>query len=380
MTTKKLIQRVFSCPTAPFREGWVLHEIETILKEKRIPYFKDRIGTIFAGVRTAKDLRAKRPRVALFAHTDHPGGLIKTESRKRRGNETTYRALWFGGSDFTKMLSKKIIALDPTEPSERYKGTISTLKPLKNRRRGQPLEITLKGDIRLSEGSFATFDLPDYQFKGDRIHTRVADDLVGVVISLGALIDDRRTKQNRIISVFTRAEETGFVGLVDVLDRKAWPKAIPTVVLEASKTLPQAEIGKGPVIRLADRLSLYDADMANLFTETAAKIQKRKKSFRFQRRIMDGGACEATALRLWGSPTIGLAVPLGNYHNQGPRGPAPEIISFKDTEWARELCVAFAANIPKLAKAPEELQKTIRSFHKMTGKHLLEKVEYQFSK
>jgi len=52
----------------------------------------------------------------------------------------------------------------------------------------------------------------------------------------------------------------------------------------------------------------------------------------------------------YGFPTIALAVPLGNYHNQGleggpdcrgPLGPAPEFVHVDDVEGQRKLCVAL---------------------------------------
>ena len=62
---------------------------------------------------------------------------------------------------------------------------------------------------------------------------------------------------------------------------------------------------------------------------------------------MDGGSCEATATTAWGLPTIGLTLPLGNYHNQGldggmdcPRadGPAPEFVHLDDIDGLLRLC------------------------------------------
>jgi len=68
---------------------------------------------------------------------------------------------------------------------------------------------------------------------------------------------------------------------------------------------------------------------------------------RHQRRVMEGGACEATAATAWGLPAIGVSVPLGNYHNQGfeggpdcpaPHGPAPEFVSPSDVAGLLHLC------------------------------------------
>jgi endoglucanase len=65
---------------------------------------------------------------------------------------------------------------------------------------------------------------------------------------------------------------------------------------------------------------------------------------------MDGGACEATATTAWGLPTVGITLPLGNYHNQGLdggmdctrlNGPAPEFVHLGDVEGELKLCKAL---------------------------------------
>ena len=124
------------------------------------------------------------------------------------------------------------------------------------------------------------------------------------------------------------------------------------VSLEASRTLPNAEVGKGPVVRLGDRRTVFNAGYLNILTHLAEKHLKGK----YQRRVMDGGACEATAATAYGLPTIGITLPLGNYHNQGfeggadcnkPAGPAPEFVHLDDIEGELKLCSALMnTNLP----------------------------------
>jgi endoglucanase len=73
---------------------------------------------------------------------------------------------------------------------------------------------------------------------------------------------------------------------------------------------------------------------------------------RHQRRIMDGGTCEATAAMVCGLPAIGISVPLGNYHNEAyegapgiaaTRGPAPEFVHLDDIDGLLRLCRALLA-------------------------------------
>ncbi|MFM8270224.1 MAG: hypothetical protein ACKN9V_08560, partial [Pseudomonadota bacterium] len=74
-------------------------------------------------------------------------------------------------------------------------------------------------------------------------------------------------------------------------------------------------------------------------------FEKLKKNF--QRRVMDGGTCEATVAVANQIPAIGISIPLGNYHNQGfeggpdcrrPEGPAPEFVDLADIKGMLNLC------------------------------------------
>ncbi len=109
------------------------------------------------------------------------------------------------------------------------------------------------------------------------------------------------------------------------------------VSLETSRQLPGADIGKGPVLRLGDRYSVFDAGALSVFARQA----QRRLPDRHQKRVMDGGTCEASAALAYGFRTVGISVPLGNYHNQGleggpdcagPNGPAPEFVHLRDVE------------------------------------------------
>jgi endoglucanase len=53
---------------------------------------------------------------------------------------------------------------------------------------------------------------------------------------------------------------------------------------------------------------------------------------------------------VYGYPTVGISIPLGNYHNQsfeggpdsrGELGPAPEFVHWDDVRGMRELCRAL---------------------------------------
>ncbi len=70
------------------------------------------------------------------------------------------------------------------------------------------------------------------------------------------------------------------------------------VSLEASRTLPGAVVGKGPVVRLGDRRTVFDAGALKVLSELAERVLPGGH----QRRIMEGGVCEATAATVYGLP------------------------------------------------------------------------------
>src|SRR5262249_14112773 len=141
-------------------------------------------------------------------------------------------------------------------------------------------------------------------------------------------------KKQPFIGLLTRAEEVGFIGAIGHFELGWVQKALRPVIcvsLETSRALPGAEIGKGPVVRLGDRTTVFDSSSLKIFSDLAAKTLPDKH----QKRVMDGGTCEATAATVYGLPCVGISIPLGNYHNQsfeggpdsaGPLGPAPEFV------------------------------------------------------
>ena len=138
----------------------------------------------------------------------------------------------------------------------------------------------------------------------------------------------------------------GLLGANGIIEAKSVPKHVPIIVLEASKALPGAEIGKGPVVRVGDQLSLFDPSVEYAIHEVARKLQKTDSTFTFQRQLMSGGTCEASVYVLNGYRVGALAYPLGNYHNQGKRRPAPEIISLSDAENMIRLCHEISIHPP----------------------------------
>lgn len=345
-------------PTAPFREFHVAKFVQEYLTREAIPHFFDRYDNVVVGANNRTQYerlittRSSKPVRLFIAHMDHPGfhGL--------RWQGPYLHAKWHGGSPVRHLVGAKLWLAD----NNGFLAWGSLAKP-NLASHGRALDGAL---VRLSKdtspgprpraatlfGGFA-FRAPVWRV-GPRVYTKAADDLIGVF----AILHTARTLQRRrnrdsipFLGLLTRAEEVGFVGAIGHLDLGWWRNAsrpLLAVSLEASRTLPGAVVGGGPIVRLGDRRTVFNASGLHALTTAAQKVLDG----RFQRRVMDGGACEATATTAYGIPTIALSVPLGNYHNQGfeggpdcraPQGPAPEFVHLGDVAGLLQLCRAIMA-------------------------------------
>ncbi|MBI5460584.1 MAG: hypothetical protein HY941_00175 [Gammaproteobacteria bacterium] len=353
----KFLFELLRQPTAPFREQAVRAFAEAALSTWNIPHGRDPHGNLLVGVRDAADYRRLlRERsdvpVRLFiAHMDHPGfhGV-------RWLDERTLAIAWHGGSPVKHLRGARVWL----SAGSGYLGE-GVLSKVVLHPKGyaiQTAEVRC-ADARVYQAARRARDLfGGFAFRapvwrsGQRVYTKAADDLIGVFAILQtarALYRRAGTTRPPFIGVLTRAEEVGFVGAIAHLELE-WTAArrrpVVAVSLEASRTLPGARIGKGPVVRLGDRRTVFDAGGMQLLSELA----ERRLPGAHQRRIMDGGSCEATAATAFGIPTLGLTVPLGNYHNQGleggadcarAQGPAPEFVHLSDVQGLLTLCRAL---------------------------------------
>jgi endoglucanase len=354
---ERFLMALLSCPTAPFREQRVTDLVTATLAESEVPFFLDPHGNVVVGAQSKSDylrmLREKRkaPVRVFIAHMDHPGfhGV-------RWVKPNVLRVRWHGGSP-TRHLQGSSVWLVNDEGFE-SEGVLRNAKLRKDGWAIDTAEVYIRQALRSPRpqanslyGGFR-FRKPVWK-SGSRLYTKAADDLIGVfcvVATALSVFSKHKGKSRRpFIGLLTRAEEVGLVGAVGHFELGWLQKARRPVVcvsLEASRTLPGAEVGKGPVVRLGDLVTPFDPACLHLLSKLAKEVLPQKH----QRRIMDGGRCEGSAATAYGFPTIALAVPLGNYHNQGLEGgpdcrghlgPAPEFVHLQDIEGQCELCEAL---------------------------------------
>ena len=283
----EIAQAILNQPTAPFHEEAVRSEISRLLADaKSVHLEEDRFGNLIARYQRGK----KSPTVAFAAHMDHPA---------------------YVGREFMGWVPKSYLKKKP--PTQKFDG-------------------------------FRMWDLPAFQVKQARIYSRACDDLIGCACIVAMLLELDRTKASgAAFGLFTRAEEVGFVGAMQLAKSERLSKDVTIVSLETSSVKGgPVEFGKGPIIRVGDRTSIFDS-AATLQLQEAAKAS----NITVQRALMQGGTCEATAYDLYGYRTAALCVALGNYHNCGPNEKiAPEYVNIADAVGMANLCVATVRTRP----------------------------------
>jgi len=312
-----LAERTLSCPTAPYREGAVIAWVrEWAHGAPHLEVRADRDGNLAL---RRRGVRASRSPLVLGAHMDHPGFRALRSTPTRSG--VLVDALFLGGvrpECFAGARARFHRADGTSVPSQ-------VLRVRPDPRRGA-LRVRLRAREAVPTGCFGTFDLPAFRRSRrnpDLLETRAADDLAGVTAVLALLEQIDRIDPARAVDVrglFTRAEEVGFVGALSVARAGRLPPGARIVAIEASKALPHAPQGGGPILRVGDRTSTFDDALTRWIAGVAAELAGPSGGrLLWQRRLMDGGTCESTAYQLYGYRCAALCVPLGNYHNMDDR-------------------------------------------------------------
>jgi endoglucanase len=317
------------------------------LRESRIDFTEDRHGNLIASCGKGK------PALAFVAHMDHPGfevtGVVGT----------TARAAWYGGVAAGYFKGARVVIHNRRSGAPRSRAVIQNI--VKNAQ-GRVEKMVLRTERKVEAGDFGTWDLVRFRRRDERIEAKAADDLVGCAAILSVLKALKAHRRHRkIVGVFTRAEEQGFIGTLEMIRDSTLPPRTKIISVETSKALPGAALGAGPVIRLGDRTSMFHPDVIAFMDHLARSLAKKNRSFRFQRRVMDGGTCEATPYQLTGYLTGGVAIPLHNYHNQGRRRIGPEAVDLRDVAGAARLLYEIAVKIDAFDAPVDEIRKRMEN-------------------
>lgn len=303
------LSRLGSQPATSFYESGVVAVIKSILTELGVDFNVDGYGNIVAKLAGRAAPSDEIPPIAFVAHMDHPG----FEAVSVDGDYLVGKAA--GGvpaGSFEPGVPLQIIL----ENGQRLKAVIAGRY---GNEADRQVLIQLQEPQTVSLPCSVVFDLVDFQLDGEYLRMRSLDDLAGCASILAALaVLSRQPVPGDVYGVFTRAEEVGLVGARVMGEARTLPEHTLVVSLESSRTLPGAEIGGGPVIRVGDAGFTFNADAESALIKARETLQARPEGFKVQRQLMSGGTCEASAFALYGYRTTGIAFPLGNYHNGAP--------------------------------------------------------------
>jgi endoglucanase len=332
----RLFRRLTSVPTAPFYEAAVAREVLAWLR--RGLGRGVRIRRLRGGLMVSYRGTGAGPALVLAAHLDHPGFHIKSVTRRGA------RAVLRGGHP-RHLLEGCLVEAFPARPKNNRPAAQGVLGPPPAK--GDAFALTWTKPPRPGTRlAFGVLALTPWTVRGGWVSSRSIDDLLGCAIALETLRRARAARLKANLTVFLhRAEEVGFVGALDFARRGLASPSDSIISIEASRSLPGARPGRGPVIRLGDKAMLFDANLVALLDQAALVL--KKKRLPVQRRRLTGGTCEATAYQSFGYEAAGVALPLVNYHNGiGARRIAPEMVRTGDAAGCVGLLLAAARLFP----------------------------------
>lgn len=310
----------------------------------------------------------RRKPLLITAHLDHPAFVVRQVHDERTVD------LEFRGGVLDSYFEKaRIDIIDDSDHPHR--GSITRLdadaRPFKlvTVQLEQPTDEIAPGDI--GRWYFGHDSQRQSAIKDGMLHAPACDDLAAVAAALGTLDIARKRKGLEHVGVlFTVAEEVGFIGAIAACKHNSVPKTARLICLENSRSFPESPIGAGPILRVGDRISVFAPDLTNRITDIMLEHASKHPDFKWQRKLMPGGACEATAFSSYGYQSTCICLPLGNYHNMvdidgvnAGRRPAkvgPEFISVEDYHGMIDMLILCAQHLdtlktPTLRKRMEKL-------------------------
>jgi endoglucanase len=349
-THEQWLLELTDLPTAAGREGRVLAWISAWAARRRnLTLTRDRAGNVFITQRR-QEQRGSRAPLLITAHLDHPGFVVDAV----RGTEI---GLEFRGSVHDPYFENA--AIDIIGARAR-----ATARIVKLDAKAKPFKRVVarldEESAGIQPGDLARFRLDDGaplpRIENGLLYTYACDDLAAVAAALSAMdLLRMRAGMSHVGLLFTRAEEVGFVGALAACKARSIPKRARLICLENSRSFTESPIGEGPIVRVGDRMSVFEPSLTNDIALLMTEHQKTHKSFRWQRKLMPGGTCEATAFSTYGYRSTCLCLPLGNYHNmididqvqagQRPARLGPEFISVADFHGLVELLVLCAEGL-----------------------------------
>lgn len=339
-------------PTAAGCEQRVIGWVEQwVNRRKNLKVSRDRAGNLIID-QTGGRRDASVDPVYITAHLDHPAFVV-TNVVDDRTLELEFR----GGVNDPYFADAHIEVYDSEEVSHR--GKIASLYTM-----SKPFK-TVRVEMNETTHTIWPGDVGRWRFRGvgrepevrdGILHTPACDDLAAVAAALSTLDVLRGRKGYGHVGVLlTRAEEIGFIGAIAACRNRSVPKKSRLICLENSRSFAESPIGGGPILRVGDKSSVFGPELTNRIGAIMDEHASRNPKFKWQRRLMPGGTCEATTFSTYGYASTCLCLPLGNYHNmqdidgvargKRPAKVGPEYISVDDYHGLIEMLIVVASKL-----------------------------------
>src|SRR4051812_20618718 len=361
----KILQQLCSVPTAPFAERHVVRYVEQFVAARpKLNLSRDRFGNLLIDLPAGRGkAAAKQPRTVFTAHMDHPGFVAR-----RMVDAKTLEANFYGWvqPDYFKGERVRFFGGDDVE----LRATVVDFTLGDDRK--VPRTVRLRVSELVRPGSPGMWDQGEGRVKGGKFYSRVCDDLAGAAGAL-TMLDQlaKKPPKGPVAVLLTRAEEEGFIGAIAAsLEPKLLRKSDRIIAIETSAMQPYAPQGKGAIIRIGDRTSVFNSALSYFLTQKADELAKKDKSFKYQRALMPGGTCEATVYDVYGFTAASICVALGNYHNMdtAKKRIAPEFIDVNDWNNMVKLFVHVARSGHEFEPGHKALRERVeKRFEKLKG-------------
>ncbi len=364
------LRELTALPTAAGHEDAVIAWVARwVAQRPHLTLRRDRAGNLIITLARRRRVASPATRPApifITAHLDHPAFVV-IESRR---DEVV---LEFRGGVHDPYFE------DATIEIRDRAGRVHTASVVSLAPRAEPFKRVI-ARVTDRDGAIVAGDIGRWRFAGDDvprlqdglIHAHACDDLAGVAAALAALDGLPASSDTADVGLlFTRAEEVGFAGAIAACRLRTVPLTARLICLETSRSFDESPVGAGPIVRVGDRTSVFDRDLTNAIGAIMAAHERDRPGFRWQRKLMPGGTCEATTFGAYGYQATCLCLPLGNYHNMididevlaggRPARVGPEFISLDDFHGLVEMLIVSAAGldtaVPSLRERMEGLMR-----------------------
>ncbi len=378
------LAEVTSIPSAAGREQRVVAWLERFVAERPAwRMSKDPAGNLVverAGASTSRtgSSAGGRP-IFITAHLDHPAFVIE-----RVISPSVFEVSFRGGVMDDYFKDARIVAYDSND--QPHRGVLAGTMPGPDNGQAGPFKNYLfeldRATDALTIGDVGVWDVGPAEVIDNQMHTLACDDL-SAVAAMVCLMDVMQTVEptQDVRLLFTRAEEVGFIGAIAAIRHGTMPRDSRVIALENSRAFAESPIHGGPIVRVGDRMSVFSPVLTDAIakraeevagapsTVTASQKLSSLPQWKWQRKLMAGGACEASVYFSAGYEATCVCLPLGNYHNMAdlaavqagtnttPPKVGREFIGIDDFHALVDLLVACAIRLPESGKKSELFEK-----------------------